>query len=141
LLTLATQLAGKVPLMVNWTVGPRHLESVSKLSNVKTILTSWAFIDRLESVDFNGIEGNLFMLEDLRSKISIKAKIRATLLAKRSTKAILEHFQIDKPSEDSKAVPLFTTGTESMPKGVPLTHKNILTNQKGVLEGVPIYSD
>src|SRR5690606_39197999 len=34
LVVLACQLAGKIPLLINWTVGPRHLETVVELSNV-----------------------------------------------------------------------------------------------------------
>ncbi len=55
LTVLACQLAGKVPLLVNWTVGPRHLESVVALSQVKVVLSSWAFLDQLENVDLNGV--------------------------------------------------------------------------------------
>ena len=65
-LILATQLAGKVPLMVNWTTGSRHLQSIVRISNVKKILTAWTFIDRVENVDFGGIEENLVMMEEAR---------------------------------------------------------------------------
>lgn len=40
IMIFATQLAGKVPVMINWTVGPKHLESVRELSKVETVLTS-----------------------------------------------------------------------------------------------------
>jgi acyl-CoA synthetase (AMP-forming)/AMP-acid ligase II/1-acyl-sn-glycerol-3-phosphate acyltransferase/acyl carrier protein len=141
LLILATQLAGKVPLLINWTVGPRHLESVTRLSNVKHVLTSWAFLDRLENVDLKGIEEMLLMLEEQRHHFTLAKKLKAFFWSKRSTASILKRFNLAQQSEDSKAVLLFTSGTESMPKGVPLSHKNLLSNQRAAMEGLVIYSD
>lgn len=140
ILVLACQMAGKVPLMINWTVGPRHLESVVKLSDVQVVYTSWAFIERLEGVELDGIEHKLVMLEDFRHKIGIVDKLRALWRSKQSTKTILKTFGIDQMSKDSQAVLLFTSGTESMPKGVPLTHANILSNQRSVFNDVEIFS-
>ena len=62
--------------MVNWTVGSRHLESVVQLSKVQVVLTSWAFIDRLENVELNGIEEKLLMLEDIRPHLGLAQKLK-----------------------------------------------------------------
>jgi long-chain-fatty-acid--[acyl-carrier-protein] ligase len=51
----ATLLAGKVPVMINWTLGDANIEHVLSVSGVKTILTSSLFLDRLDSIDFNRI--------------------------------------------------------------------------------------
>lgn len=141
LLLLAVQLAGKVPLMINWTIGPRHLESVVQISQVKTVLTAWSFLDKMENVDLTPIEDRLIMLEDLRREFTLGDKLKALMRSKMSAKSLLKKLQLDKLSEDSRAVLLFTSGTESMPKGVPLSHKNILSNQLAALEGLQIYSD
>lgn len=141
LLILACELAGKVPLMVNWTVGPRHLESVAKLSEVKVVISSWSFLDRLENVDLTGVDDQLLMLEDVIRQLSISDKLKAWVRSKRSTKAIMKIFGIDKLGKDSEAVLLFTSGTESMPKGVPLSNQNILSNLRAALLAQPVFSD
>lgn len=141
LLILACELAGKVPLMVNWTVGPRHLESVVKLSDVQVVISSWAFIDRLENVDLKGVDDRLLMLEDVVRELSITDKLRAFIRSKRSTKAIMKIFGIDKLGKDSEAVLLFTSGTESMPKGVPLSNNNLLSNLRAALTFEEVFSD
>jgi long-chain-fatty-acid--[acyl-carrier-protein] ligase len=135
ILILATELAGKTPLMINWTVGSNHLESVVKLSNVEVVLTSWAFLDRLDNVNFDPIESKLIMLEDVRKKLGIVAKAKAYYQSKFSAKSLVKKF---KCSSEKPAVLLFTSGTESMPKGVPLSHDNILSNLRAGIKTVDL---
>lgn len=131
---LACQVAGKVPVMVNWTVGSRHLESVLSVSGVKHILSSWAFLDRLENIEFDPIEDKLILLEDLKSEFSLGDKLKAFWRSKQGTSSLMRTFDLEKLSEDDEAVLLFTSGTEAMPKGVPLSFKNVLHCERGALE-------
>lgn len=130
---LACQLAGKVPVMINWTVGSRHFDAVVKLSGIKKVLTSWKFIDRLENIELGILDDRIVLLEDVRYQLSLKDKITAALRSRNSTDKLLKTFDIARLSEDAPAVILFTSGSESMPKGVPLSHDNILSNLRGAM--------
>jgi acyl carrier protein len=141
LTVLACQLAGKTPLLINWTVGTRHLEAVVALSHVQVVLSSWAFLDRLENVDLNGIEDLIVMLEDVRRTFTLKDKLTAFYRSYLGTGTLLSLFGIQEMTGQTPAVLLFTSGTESLPKGVPLSHENILSNQRSAIAGVHLYQD
>jgi len=140
-LILACHVAGKTPVMINWTVGGGHLESVLSLSKIDVALTSWAFLDRLENVDLTPIQDILVILEEFKAGFSwwkmvispIKALIPSTCLKKLGWLGTTS-------KQDTEAVVLFTSGTESMPKGVPLTHKNLLSNMRATLTTVSFYT-
>lgn len=117
LVILALQRAGKIPVMLNWTLGPRYLEEMMRLSGAKRTLTSWKFLDRLSHVDFGNLVEGMELLEDLKRKLSLKTKLKGALLAKFSRTA---------PCKETCVI-LFTSGTESLPKCVPLSHKNVLS--------------
>jgi len=141
LAVLACQLAGKIPVMVNWTIGPRHLRAVRELSQIEVVLTSWAFVERLDGVDLTGIEDIMVMLESVRREFTLFDKIRGWIRSKRSAKALLKVYGVDGLKKDDEAVLLFTSGTESMPKGVPLSHENILANARDAFDAIDLYSD
>lgn len=138
---LACEIVKKTPLMINWTVGPQHLETVIEKTGVKNIFTSWSFIERLNNVELEGIDECLIMLEDLRKTFTLADKIKAFLRSKYSAKRLLNLFNLNNSSEDDKAVLLFTSGTENTPKGVPLSQKNILSNLRAALDLAEIYSN
>lgn len=138
---LACQLAGKIPLMVNWTIGIRHLESVVALTQVQVVLSSWAFLDRLENVDFNGLENLIVTLEDLRHQFHFTDKLKAYYRSWLFPSALLSLFKVQNLSSQDPAVLLFTSGTENLPKGVPLSHENILSNQKATVDEVELFED
>ncbi len=140
-IVLACQLVGKIPVMINWTVGGRHLDTVVQVTKLQAVLTSWAFIDNLENVDISRIEDILVVLEEMKAQFSVFDLCKAYLKAHRSADSILRQDMCKKlvqKGENGVAVVLFTSGTETNPKGVPLSHKNLLSNQRGALSVVNI---
>lgn len=117
----------RIPVMINFSVGPRNMVSMCKTAMIKTVITSKAFIlkgkldnaiDELKSAGYN-----IVYLEDLAKKMSLWKKLGALLSYK------LKHIP-HKVGGDKKAVILFTSGSEGAPKAVILSHANIIANIK-----------
>jgi long-chain-fatty-acid--[acyl-carrier-protein] ligase len=135
-LVMATLLAGKTPVMFNWTVGVRSLNHCKELGKVEIVLSSRRFLENLTDGDLGNLDESLLLLEDVKESISLGDKLKAFYgLFKDATHLLknLKHL-----SSEDLAVILFTSGTESLPKGVPLTHKNILTNQTAGLSCIQV---
>ncbi|MCH9627446.1 MAG: Bifunctional protein Aas [Chlamydiales bacterium] len=135
---LATLLAGKVPVMINWTLGERNLRSIVEQSKIQATLSSWSFLDRLENVDLNGLDDQIVLLEDMRRDFTLFDKLKAFLWARKKPRALLQAFGTHTLSKEQTAVILFTSGTESVPKGVPLSHHNIMSNQRDAYQCVEV---
>ena len=119
---LALQSAGRVPAMINFSAGAANVLGACRAAQVDTIVTAHAFVEkgRLEKL-IAGLEGRvrLVYLEDIRKTVTFSDKLFGALRAKRPLVA-------RKP--DDWAVILFTSGTEGAPKGVVLSHRNVLSN-------------
>ena len=127
---LGLMLAGKVPVLLNWTTGEANLAHAARIMNLKTVLTSKAFLNRT-AVKVEGT-ANLF-LEDLRAGMGTFELFRQ-LLGVRWFPGSVRH-RVPKIDPDSPAVVLFTSGSEKAPKAVPLTHRNLLANIRMALDG------
>lgn len=138
LLILACYLAKKIPVMMNWTLGSKHLQEEVEVSGVKCILTSARFLSRAHDIDLEGIDDLLMMLENIKKEITVSDKLNALTLSFYSPDRLLRYLHLTDLSENDPAVVLFTSGTESLPKAVPLSHKNLLSNQRAALSSVSI---
>jgi acyl-CoA synthetase (AMP-forming)/AMP-acid ligase II/1-acyl-sn-glycerol-3-phosphate acyltransferase/acyl carrier protein len=131
---LACLFAGKIPVMVNWTTGPRNVEHALNVLGVQKVITARALLARLESLGLglDQLGERLLPVEDLRGRVTTGAKLGALLRSYVSWRGLRR----TQPPET--AVVLFTSGSESLPKAVPLTHRNILTNVRDVLAVIPV---
>ena len=134
---MAAILAGKIPVLLNWTAGKRAILHACESTGLATIVSSRAFLD-IVPTDLHVIEDRFVLLEDIRESLGVKQKLAAKRLASESTPQILDAFGQSQTSADTTAVVLFTSGSEALPKGVPLTHRNILSNVAGVLDAFPL---
>ena len=136
----ATLLSSKTPVMVNWTLGVGNIKHCLNLASTETIVTARALTSRLIRQGFNidaitTIQAKpvkWIFLEDLAAGFSKGEKLAALMRSIFSRK-------LDKLSRRLKtgsnpngvseiAAILFTSGSESLPKAVPLTHANIVAN-------------
>ena len=134
---LAALFAGKTPVMVNWTTGSRNIVHSLDLLGVERVITAGALLSRLASlgVDVSALASRFVLAEDLRAGLRLSDKLLAVVRAR------FDWSPLRRCTPPEHAVVLFTSGSENLPKAVPLTHENILTNIRDVLRAVRLNRD
>ncbi len=126
----ALQLFGRIPAMLNYSAGVANIKVACKAAQVSKVLTSRRFIELgdLEDV-IAGLKDQVefIYLEDIREEIGLISKIYG-LIARRFAGFFYHHLVPERNAEDISVV-LFTSGSEGVPKGVALSHRNMQSNR------------
>ncbi|MGD0105840.1 MAG: acyl-[ACP]--phospholipid O-acyltransferase [Rhodopila sp.] len=122
----ALQSQGRVPAMMNFTIGSEAMLSCCAVAGIEMILTSRRAIqkgklDRL--VEAVGTKIRFVYLEDVRDSIGLMDKLRGMLIARHAERLPGAGVDVEAP-----ALVLFTSGSEGAPKGVVHSHRSLLAN-------------
>ncbi|MHC4637243.1 MAG: acyl-[ACP]--phospholipid O-acyltransferase [Planctomycetota bacterium] len=122
LINLAVTMLGKVSVNLNYTLSHQAGISVVRQCELKRIITSRAF---LEKINIDSLPGLVFV-EDIAEQISTVSKIKAWLKARLMPAKLLT--KAKQFNSDSLMTILFSSGSSGRPKGIMLSHHNVLSN-------------
>ena len=138
----AAQFQHLTAVMLNPSVGAAQALSCCKTATLSTIYTSQALLDRspatvqiVNTLRENGVQ--VVLLEDLRKEIGLKDKLSAALRGLMLQTSI-RRLPGWRSRAEAHAAVLFTSGSEGVPKGVALSHRNLLTNCAQVMARVDV---
>lgn len=133
--TLLTLLSlGKTIVSLNYTASPAAFKAAIHEAELRRIITSRRFLENLNKKGFP-IENmltdlNIIYLEDVRKEITQRELFKNYVLVKLLPAALLKAILVNPIGGNQIATILFSSGSEGKPKGVELTHRNIVGNAR-----------
>ncbi|MCX7123598.1 MAG: AMP-binding protein [Gammaproteobacteria bacterium] len=143
LLTLLS--LGKTVVNLNYTASIASLQAAIQEAGIHHIITSRRFLDQLAKKGFE-IEGvfegvELIFLEEVRKTIQQKELLKNFLIAKFSPVSLLKMMLVNPIGSNQVATILFSSGSEGKPKGIELTHRNIVGNARQAADALEARAD
>ncbi|MEP7355571.1 MAG: AMP-binding protein, partial [Acidobacteriota bacterium] len=126
LTNMGVALAGKVAVNLNFTAGKESMDLAIAQCKIQTVITSKVFLAKAK---LDAPVGCVY-LEDILGSIGGSAKLWALVKARIAPKFALA----PNVSPDSLATVIFSSGSTGVPKGVMLSHFNLISNVDAILE-------
>ncbi|MCP3662005.1 MAG: acyl-[ACP]--phospholipid O-acyltransferase [Gammaproteobacteria bacterium] len=133
---MAVLLLGKRVVNLNYTASLQSLEAAVSKAEIETIYTSRRFIKKLSQrgvlLDSLLAKCNPVYLEDLKDEIAAPGKLAILAMVTLLPASLLYLIFGKRTQVGETAAILFSSGSEGEPKGVMLSHQNIMGNIKQI---------
>lgn len=131
LANLSLALAGRTAVNLNHTAGEQQMERMCRLADVRTIVSAQMYLDRLGGPK---LPGRVLLAEDLLARMSKARVIRQMLRV-----MVVPAGTIDRSRPAQVAALIYSSGSTGDPKGVQLTHQQILANCDAVMDHLELF--
>jgi len=136
LANIGTSIAGRIPVNLNFTAGHDAMAAAIERCGIRTIVTSRTF---LAKAGIETMDGMIF-LEDLLASTSAAQKALMLAAVRLLPAGLLERLFCQPADRHEVATVIFSSGSTGVPKGVMLTHHNILENIASVNDAFALTS-
>lgn len=127
LANLACVFAGKIPVNINFTASKEGFKSSVEQAGIDQFITADPFMRKLPDFPWPPLR-DLILLEQETLNLRKSAKRWVLLSRFFHASVLIKMLNLDSVGGDDEAVLLFTSGSSGLPKGVPLSHRNMLGN-------------
>ena len=123
---LALMLRGKIPVNLNYTAGQGMIDSAIEQCKIRHVVTSPKVLDKFQVTP----RATLILLEDVAKQIGWSDKLAGVVQSRLVRAGLLDRLLpgLAAPDLDAIATVIFTSGSTGDPKGVVLSHRNVLSN-------------
>lgn len=146
LANMAVLAAGKTVVNLNYTASEETVEHALASADIRTVLTAKKFLERLGSRG-SPLPGrllanaNIVFIDEVLTGISAAEWLTRTAVSVLLPARLLRLFFIRRIDPESTAAILFSSGSEGLPKGVMLSHRNILANVRQIADVIDMQDD
>ncbi|PKG47323.1 MULTISPECIES: acyl-[ACP]--phospholipid O-acyltransferase [Halomonadaceae] len=142
---MATLLAGKTVVNLNYTAPQEVLASALSQAEIAVVFTSQRFVKKLEKSGLNISQlltgKQVIYLEHLQSDIGTTERLGTWLAVRLLPTWLIQHGFCHSHDADATAAIVFTSGSDGSPKGVMLSHRNLMANIKQTSDVLNTQSD
>jgi len=133
IVNMALWMLGKTNVNLNYTSAPDIVANCIRQADIKTVITSSQFIEKLQNrgndySTMGGAECNVVFAEDIQSQISKGSLLYYLVLGFILPMFVIEFFFMKRVKLSDIATIMFSSGSEGTPKGVMLSHSNLIGN-------------